>query len=148
MLVDLKPYLDDAAVQELIGYSVYPDPEQLAQAIDSYKNEASLEIKGYFTDEAEGERLIGIVGSRMNERGVLEVQHLAVAPDERNKGFGRMMMLELLAEKQPEAIVAETDEEAVDFYRNIGFTIESLGEKFPGVERFRCTYVTEPDEAD
>jgi hypothetical protein len=27
---------------------------------------------------------------------------------------------------------------AVNFYRNIGFEITSLGEKYPGVERFQC----------
>ena len=25
------------------------------------------------------------------------------------------------------------------FYRCLGFTVESLGERYPGVERFRCT---------
>jgi ribosomal protein S18 acetylase RimI-like enzyme len=37
---------------------------------------------------------------------------------------------------------AETDEEAVEFYRNIGFSIQSLGEKYPGVDRFKCTFLT------
>ena len=34
---------------------------------------------------------------------------------------------------------AETDIEAVDFYKKIGFQTVSLGEKYPGVERFKCT---------
>lgn len=34
---------------------------------------------------------------------------------------------------------AETDKNAVNFYRKIGFNITSLGEKYPGVERFKCT---------
>ncbi|WP_268921683.1 hypothetical protein [Metabacillus sediminilitoris] len=37
-------------------------------------------------------------------------------------------------------ITAETDKEAVVFYRNYGFKITSLGEKYPGVERFLCEY--------
>jgi hypothetical protein len=40
-------------------------------------------------------------------------------------------------------VYAETDEEAADFYRNIGFTVESLGEKYPGIERFKCTFETD-----
>ena len=34
---------------------------------------------------------------------------------------------------------AETHRDAVDFYKRLGFDIESLGEKYPGVERFWCT---------
>jgi hypothetical protein len=48
----------------------------------------------------------------------------------------------------PVRIVAETDEESVQFYRNIGFIIRSLGEKYPGVERFLCTYEVEEAEED
>ena len=36
------------------------------------------------------------------------------------------------------SIYAETDQDAVNFYKNIGFHITSLGEKYPGVERFAC----------
>ena len=35
-------------------------------------------------------------------------------------------------------LIAETDQEAVGFYRKCGFKVESLGELYPGVERFRC----------
>lgn len=37
-------------------------------------------------------------------------------------------------------ISAETDRDAVGFYRKYGFQITSLGEKYPGVERFKCEY--------
>jgi len=43
-------------------------------------------------------------------------------------------------ENEYTSIVAETDHEAVDFYRRYGFFITSLGEKYPGVERFLCQY--------
>jgi hypothetical protein len=35
-------------------------------------------------------------------------------------------------------IEAETDKDTVDFYRLCGFTITSLGEPYPGTERFLC----------
>lgn len=35
---------------------------------------------------------------------------------------------------------AETDLEAVDFYRKCGFTVATLGEKYPGVQRFSCRW--------
>jgi ribosomal protein S18 acetylase RimI-like enzyme len=143
MLIDIKPKIDDSNIQELIGLAVFPDPERINEAIDAYRNDQELEIKGYKRDEL----IIGIVGYRMNDSGgILELKHIAVTPEEQGKVFGRGIILELLHLKNPKVITAETDEETVDFYRSIGFTIESLGEKYPGVERFKCTYETEIDD--
>lgn len=45
-------------------------------------------------------------------------------------------------------IRAETDKDAVGFYKKNGFTITSLGEKYPGVERFDCTLSVSNDSTD
>ncbi|MCC2686381.1 MAG: hypothetical protein K0R75_3280, partial [Paenibacillaceae bacterium] len=37
-------------------------------------------------------------------------------------------------------LFAETDRDALRFYQKMGFTAHSLGEKYPGVERFKCLY--------
>ena len=37
-------------------------------------------------------------------------------------------------------IEAETDKEAVEFYKKIGFQVKSLGEKYPGIERFHLCF--------
>jgi GNAT superfamily N-acetyltransferase len=142
MLIDIKLKIEDSSIQELIGLAVFPDPERINEAIDAYRNDQELDIKGY----KRVERIIGIVGYRMNDNGILALRHIAVTPEEQGKGYGRGIILELLHLKDPKAITAETDEETVDFYRSIGFTIESLGEKYPGVERFKCTYETEIDD--
>lgn len=44
-------------------------------------------------------------------------------------------MVKYISDKYP-LITDETDKEAVVFYRNYGSKITSLGEKYPGVERF------------
>ncbi|CAM3870472.1 GNAT family N-acetyltransferase [Cohnella lubricantis] len=144
MLIDLKPQLRQEDVQELLALSVFPDPELLEEATVSYETEEGNTLRGL--RDAEEDKLLGLIGYRLNEGGELLIRHIAVAPDERNQGYGRAMVLEALAETEPAAIVAETDEEAINFYRNIGFTVESLGEPYPGAERFKCTYVTEPEE--
>ena len=48
------------------------------------------------------------------------------------------MIAQLLEKYNPDKLIAETDQEAVEFYRNTGFVVYSLGELYPGVERFRC----------
>lgn len=142
MLIDIKPKLDEPAVKELIELSIFPEPERVDQVIESYKNEPAREIMGYYLDNA----LIGLAGFWINDNNTLELKHIAVDPEEQGLGYGRGIILEILDLKSPQAIVAETDEDAINFYRSIGFTIESLGEKFPGVERFKCIYEVEEKE--
>jgi len=142
MLVEVKDRLDDPSIREIVGVSVYPDPDKLEKTIEAYKSDSGLELYGY---EAEGE-CIGIIGLRMSEGGEMKIEHLAVSPDYRGLGYGRGLILEAIDKKSPTVLVAETDEDAVDFYRNIGFEIESLGELYPGVERFKCVYVVQANE--
>ncbi len=48
------------------------------------------------------------------------------------------MIKEIIRIHQLIYLEAETDCEAVEFYRKCGWIITSLGEKYPGVERFQC----------
>jgi len=141
MLEHIKHRLNEEEIRELIGYSVFPDPDRIEQAVARYQQEDQLQLYG----AVEEDEVIGIVGFTMDEDQNLILQHIAVRPENREQGYGRSIMLELIGLTNPKSIVAETDENAADFYRNIGFTVFSLGEKYPGVERFRCEYITEED---
>ncbi|MEK8130088.1 GNAT family N-acetyltransferase [Paenibacillus filicis] len=143
MLVSAKGRIKEEAIQELLGYSVFPDPERLQAVTEAYENSDELELYAY----EDQEEIIGIVGISVSPERELTIGHIAVRPDIRGQGYGRGQVLELIELKQPLRIVAETDEDSVNFYRNIGFTVFSLGEKYPGVERFRCEYDVEEDEA-
>ncbi|WP_230986949.1 GNAT family N-acetyltransferase [Cohnella fermenti] len=142
MFIDLREKLGQPEVAELLEMAVFPDPGRLAEAIREYETDGRLDLMGYVDED----RLVGIVGYEVNEDNVLTIKHLAVAPEERGKGFGRLTVLELIAWEAPDILLAETDEEAIEFYRNIGFVIESLGEAGAGAERFRCTYTVNLDE--
>lgn len=136
MFVDIKSRLQESEFKELLSYSIFPDESRLIHTINAYLTNDNLEIYGYEVDEA----FIGVIGVRMNEGSILKILHLSVHPDYRGLGYGRGLLVELIELKKPNLLVAETDQDAVDFYRNVGFTIVSLGEKYPGVERFECTY--------
>lgn len=136
MLLDIKPRLDEAEIQDLVELSIFPDPDNLERTITQYRTSDDVRIMGY---ESEGQ-IVGFVGFSIDSNERMTLRHIAVLPEARGAGFGRGMILELLHLFSPVAIEAETDEEAVHFYRSIGFRVESLGEKYPGTERFRCTY--------
>jgi ribosomal protein S18 acetylase RimI-like enzyme len=139
MLVDLKNRLREPAIRELLAWSVFPDPGRVDEVIGQYEREPDLAIAGL---EEDGE-WIGLIGYRLRDGGVLQVLHLAVDPEARGLGYGRGLVLEAIARERPAAVVVETDEDTVDFFRNIGFSIVSLGETPTGAERFRCVFETD-----
>nr|WP_278044635.1 GNAT family N-acetyltransferase [Paenibacillus solani] len=69
----------------------------------------------------------------------IELKHIAIKSNNRRKGLGKKLIMEFMEENLIRRMEAETDKNAVNFYRKIGFNITSLGEKYPGVERFKCT---------
>ncbi|WP_145410521.1 GNAT family N-acetyltransferase [Paenibacillus xylanexedens] len=140
MLINLKSRIQEPEVQELLAYSVFPEPEHLKQAIQQYTESDELQLEGY---EGEGQ-LIGLLGYIHTGADEITIKHIAVLPENRFKNYGRGMIAQLLEKHNPDRLIAETDQEAVEFYRNCGFIVYSLGELYPGVERFRC--VLEKDE--
>ncbi|WP_438350078.1 GNAT family N-acetyltransferase [Paenibacillus sp. FA6] len=142
MLLNIKSYIHKQEVAELLSYAVFPDEKSLKAAIQKYEETESLQLYG-FEDE---KLLVGLIGYVMDDKKILTVHHLAILPENRLKGYGRGIFLELIQAQNPSQIITETDEEAVDFYRNIGFVVYSLGEIHPGVERFRCVYEVEDEE--
>lgn len=141
MLVDVKPRLDEPGIRELIGYSVFPDQDLLERVIQTYKNHKDWHAAGL---EGNG-KVFAFAGYTFDSPRHLHLRHIAVDPLERGKGYGRVLIAEVIEKEQPKLVFAETDEEAVDFYRSLGFEIVSLGEQYPGVERFRCTYYADEE---
>lgn len=127
---------------QLLSYSVFPDPDQLQDTLQSYEQDEQYELYGF----VEEQYIIGLIGFTFHEDGELEIRHIAVQPDCRGAGYGRGLILEAIHLVKPVTVVAETDEESVDFYRNIGFEVVSLGENHSGVERFRCLYESDEKE--
>ena len=70
----------------------------------------------------------------------MEILHIAVDERKRHQGIGRRLIDAAVALESPREVQAETDHDAVEFYEHYGFSIQSLGEKYPGVERFQCRW--------
>lgn len=125
--------LDDS-VSSLLALAVgSDDPDRLREAVLPYLAGGSSLATAY-----RGSRLVGVLGYE-NSDGRTLVRHLATESGSRRTGVGRAMMWALVARTPGDAVVAETDGDSVGFYAAIGFEVRSLGEKYPGVERFRVT---------
>lgn len=83
--------------------------------------------------------VVGIAGYEAHADRIV-LLHIAARPSERRRGIGKRLLWEIRTRHPERAVVAETDRDAVGFYRAVGFTVKSLGEKYPGVERFEVRW--------
>jgi ribosomal protein S18 acetylase RimI-like enzyme len=126
----------------LLSLSIY-DPARAPQVAASYAREARRLIGAW-----EGPVLAGLIGLEVRDAEV-EVLHLAVRKDLRGRNIGRRLLTHAAALFRSLPLGLETDRGGVPFYEKCGFSVEPLGEKYPGTERFRCTLrtVDGPDAA-
>ena len=132
---DATGHMSREEAVQLIAYAT--SVEHAADEYDQYAASETMELYGF----ADGGRVVGCIGVAFIQPGELKIRHIAVLPSARGKGYGKAMIKVVQEKLHPHSIIAETDREAVGFYRSIGFNVTSLGEKYPGVERFYCQFV-------
>lgn len=89
--------------------------------------------------------LYDYIGFEIVEQRHAVIHDIAVEPDARGHGIGRLMVEWIITSEDIGKVSAETDGEAVGFYQRCGFgTAKFEHPLYPGVERFRCELVVEP----
>lgn len=70
-----------------------------------------------------------------------EILGISVSEDCRGHGIGQYMVREVMKTGQLESLYAQTDDDAVEFYRKSGFDTEKTEVQYPNgtVVRYRCT---------
>jgi ribosomal protein S18 acetylase RimI-like enzyme len=123
-------------IQSLLAAAVGNPSEQSVMALlNGTYRESGARLDMIF----DGPELVGVVGSLRIHPGLAEILHMAVDAPYRGKGWGRMAIQHLRTDVYPDVwLMAETDRDAVGFYAQLGFHVTSLGEKYPGRERFQC----------
>ncbi len=135
MLRDVIPGQDDAALHHLLAFSLgFPTPTKIEQGFARYRHEPGWHLLGYEVSSG----LAGSIGLQLTAPGKAVIHHIAVLPSHRGQGIGRQMVQQVWARFGLHRLTAETDAEAVEFYRRCGFAITNLGEVYPGTERFAC----------
>lgn len=129
---DVTAHLLREKAVRLLSYAT--SDQQAATEYEQYIASDSHHLLGFAADGV----VIGCIGVREITPGEWEIRHIAVAPFARQKGYGKAMIQTIQDKWGPDILYAETDQEAVGFYQSIGFHVKSLGEKYPGVERFSC----------
>jgi len=135
-ITDVKGNLHNKGVLKVLTQSQYtPTEEKLRLLADKYEADADIFVFACFN----GETAVGIIAVKRLTAASFEILSIAVETASRGKGIGSKMISFVAERFSCSHICAETDDDAVGFYRKFGFGIESLGEKYPGVIRYLCT---------
>ncbi|WP_244946842.1 GNAT family N-acetyltransferase [Planococcus soli] len=124
----------DPTLVNLFSYVISQD--RIAGEYEKYITSENRKLYGILVEN----NFIGIIGFEFTNLDVCEIRHIAVSPKFRGKRIGSDMINFVRESHSFMELSAETDKDAVGFYRNYGFAITRLGEKYVGVERFWCVF--------
>lgn len=124
-IVDVKANLFDPEVLTLLKPSVYdPTPERLKSRAEKYSADKNIFVYACKKDGI----YVGIVVFGTGN-GTAEILDIAVKPEYRKHGIGRKLIDFIFTQFPIDNITAETDDEAVEFYKRCGFNVIGFGMK-------------------
>ena len=129
---EIKSPSIDSNIKELLSFAT--SEKNVEREYELYIHSPFQHLFGYDLENV----VVGCIGIEFLSSSRCEIRHIAVFPNHRGKGIGSKMISYIKNKHSLSIICAETDKDAIHFYKNFGFTITSLGEKYPGVERFKC----------
>lgn len=81
--------------------------------------------------------LIGVIGLQLNKTQA-QIQHLSVLKKHQRQGIGQALIDYVIESFHLNSIIAKTDEDAVGFYRSLGFVCQEL-KKYDNRMRYQCS---------
>ena len=113
-----------------------PTEEKFNNKVDLFLNDNSVKIFACF----EQDKIMGIMVVSFKEQKKIEIIGIAVDVSTRGKGIGSYMINQVINNYGLLSIYAETDNDAVGFYRNNGFSITEFSETYGAetVVRYKC----------
>ena len=113
-----------------------PTEEKFNNKVDLFLNDNSVKIFACFEqDKILGAMVVSFIGQRK-----IEIIGIAVDVSFRGKGIGSYMINQVLNNYALLSVYAETDNDAVGFYRKNDFSITEFYETYDGeiVVRYKC----------
>ncbi len=117
-----------------------PTFDDFVAQMEEYFSDPSVKI---FVCENEGEKA-GILVLK-EDGSEAEILGIAVRKDQREKGLGKGMIYQVMEAEGLKKISAQTDDDAIGFYRNSGFETERVVIEYPdgSAVRYNCVLYNE-----
>lgn len=116
---DIKNSLCDKSIYHLLVPSVFnPAPERLLSRAEKYQADDKTKAYAY----ADNGEYKGIIVFKIKEQ-TAEILDIAVKPEYQGKGIGSMLIDYIFSKFAVNKIIAETDDDAIGFYKKYGFTV-------------------------
>lgn len=136
-IIDIKSNLNTDTALEVLKESVFnPTKEKLSKRASYYQNKESIVSYGYLS----GDIILGLIVIDTANKDEITILDIAVRKDQQRNGFGRKLLNHVIVKYNPKVLIAETDDDAVEFYRKNGFEIFNLEERFSNCIRYECKY--------
>ena len=133
-ICDVKEKIYDFEILFLLAPSVFnPTKEKLLNRAEKYLNTDNIFI--YALNDNGEYKGIAVFVILENTVTILDI---AVKPEFQKQGIGSKLIDFIKKKFKVEKIVAETDNDAVNFYKKYGFSIEEIETDYE-TERYKCT---------
>lgn len=136
-LIELTHKNEIFQTYEIYKHCIFmPTEEKFNNKVDIFLNDNSVKIFACF----EQDKILGVMVVSFIEQKKIEIIGIAVDVSVRGKGVGSYMINQVLNGYDLISVYAETDNDAVGFYRNNGFRIVEFSETYDDetVVRYKC----------
>ena len=118
-IIDVKESLCDKSVYSLLAPSVFnPTSARLLSRAEKYQADDKTKAYAY----ADNGEYKGIIVFKIKEQ-TAEIPDIAVKPEYQGNGIGSRLIDYIFSKFAVSKIIAETDDEAIGFYKKYGFTV-------------------------
>ena len=132
-ICDIKEIITEPDILELLAPSVYnPTEERLLNRAKKYQEDENTNIYAYKADS----KYEGIAVFKVSDSSAT-ILNIAVKPEHQGQGIGSKLIDFIFNSFKVDNITAETDGDAVDFYKKYGFTVTNT-KLIHGTERYVC----------
>ena len=136
MIKNIKDILCSEEIYNIYSACMFePTFDKFKLKTEQIQKDSSVSVYGYFSNE----KIIGVISTQETDKTV-EIIGIAVDTKKRQSGIGTKL-IDYVKDKSSKPIIAETDSDAVMFYKKYGFDIEEkiVSKSNISYSRYVCT---------
>ena len=139
-LIELTHKNEVCKIYEIYKYCMFmPTKEKFNKKMETFLIDDSVKIFACLNQD----KIVGVIVVSFTEQRNIEIKGIAVEISARGKGVGSYMINQIVNDYDLILVYAETDNDAVGFYRKNGFNVTEFSEIYgeETVIRYKCKLI-------